>query len=204
MLVAIKRAEQGSMQGGNEFNTEIKLLSGVHHRNMASFINLCFEKRKSGIRLDWNRRLRIALGAAKGHLDPEYYMTQKLTEKSDVYSFGVVKLELITARRPIENGKHRRVIKLAMDRTKDMCNLHGILDPAFDLTTSVKGLGKFVDLDMSGVDENGDQRPPMNEVLKDIEFIMSLADFDPRADLASSTLGYEGSSRGYEHPYRKK
>ena len=132
-------------------------------------------------------------------------MTQKLTEKSDVYSFGVVMLELITARRPIENGKYIvREVKLAIDKTKKMYNLQGILDPAFDLITTLKGLEKFVDLAMSCVDETGDQRPAMSEVVKEIENIMSLAGFDPKADLASSSSGYEGSSRGYEHPYSDK
>ncbi|KAK4588811.1 hypothetical protein RGQ29_019708 [Quercus rubra] len=85
-LIAIKRARKESMQGGLEFKTEIELLSRVHHKNLVSLMGFCFEKGeqilvyeyvsngslkdslsgKSGIRLDWMRRLRVALGAANG------------------------------------------------------------------------------------------------------------------------------------------
>jgi len=37
-LVAVKRAEEGSLQGKREFLTEIKLLSRLHHRNLVSLI----------------------------------------------------------------------------------------------------------------------------------------------------------------------
>ncbi|XP_059652149.1 leucine-rich repeat receptor protein kinase HPCA1-like isoform X2 [Cornus florida] len=279
-LVAIKRAQQGSKQGGLEFKTEIELLSRVHHKNVVSLVGFCFEQGeqmlvyefipngtlresvsgKSGIRLDWARRLRVALGAAKGlqylhvlanppiihrdiksnnillderlnakvadfglsklmgdaekghvttqvkgtmgYLDPEYYMTQQLTEKSDVYSFGVLLLELITARSPIEKGKYIvREVKRAMDKTKDLYNLHGILDPAIVLGTSLKGLENFADLAMSCVEESGTDRPTMSEVVKEIENIMQLAGLNPNAESASTSASYEGASRGYEHPY---
>ncbi|KAH7654178.1 Non-specific serine/threonine protein kinase protein, partial [Dioscorea alata] len=85
-LVAIKRAQQGSMQGGLEFKTEIELLSRVHHKNLVGLAGFCFEhgeqmlvyefipngtlreslSGRSCIQLDWIRRLKIALGSAKG------------------------------------------------------------------------------------------------------------------------------------------
>lgn len=43
-VVAIKRAQQGSMQGGAEFRTEIELLSRVHHKNLVSLVGFCFEQ----------------------------------------------------------------------------------------------------------------------------------------------------------------
>ena len=43
-MVAIKRAKQGSMQGGLEFKTEIELLSRVHHKNVVSLVGFCFER----------------------------------------------------------------------------------------------------------------------------------------------------------------
>uniref|UniRef100_A0A6N2N2A3 Protein kinase domain-containing protein n=1 Tax=Salix viminalis TaxID=40686 RepID=A0A6N2N2A3_SALVM len=43
-LVAIKRALQGSMQGGLEFKTEIELLSRVHHKNVVRLVGFCFER----------------------------------------------------------------------------------------------------------------------------------------------------------------
>lgn len=43
-MVAIKRANQGSAQGGLEFKTEIELLSRVHHKNVVGLVGFCFER----------------------------------------------------------------------------------------------------------------------------------------------------------------
>ena len=44
VVVAIKRAQEGSLQGEKEFLTEIKLLSRLHHRNLVSLIGYCDEE----------------------------------------------------------------------------------------------------------------------------------------------------------------
>ncbi|KAL9353674.1 hypothetical protein Peur_051644 [Populus x canadensis] len=283
-LIAIKRAQQGSMQGGQEFKTEIELLSRVHHKNVVSLIGFCFDRGeqmlvyefvpngslmeslsgKTGIRLDWVRRLKVALGAARGlaylhelanppiihrdikssnillderlnakvadfglskpmgdsetghlthvttqvkgtmgYMDPEYYMTQQLTEKSDVYSFGVVMLELLTGKRPIEKGKYVvREVKTALDRAKYLYNLGELLDSSIGLDTTLKGLDKFVDVALKCVEENGSDRPTMGEVVKEIENILHLAGLNPNADSASTSASYDDASKGNaKHPY---
>ncbi|KAL0012956.1 hypothetical protein SO802_000025 [Lithocarpus litseifolius] len=278
--IAIKRAQRESLQGGHEFKTEIELLSRVHHKNLVSLVGFCFDQGeqmlvyeyvpngtlkdslsgKSGIKLDWMRRLKVALGAARGlaylhelanppiihrdiksanillderinakvadfglskpmgdderdhvttqvkgtmgYLDPEYYMTQQLTEKSDVYSYGVVMLELVTARMPIERGKYIvRVVQMAMDKTKVLYNLHEILDPAIGLQTSLKGLEKFVDLAMRCVEDSGANRPAMGDVVKEVENIMQIAGLNPNAESTSASDSYEVSKGNSGHPY---
>ncbi|CAO2823909.1 unnamed protein product [Amaranthus hypochondriacus] len=87
-IVAVKRAEEGSLQGKREFLTEIQLLSRLHHRNLVSLLGYCdedgeqmlvYEFMPNGTLRDWISgksernlnfvtRLRIALGAAKGIL----------------------------------------------------------------------------------------------------------------------------------------
>ncbi|XP_012842358.1 PREDICTED: probable leucine-rich repeat receptor-like protein kinase At5g49770 [Erythranthe guttata] len=279
-LVAIKRAVQGSMQGRLEFKTEIELLSRVHHKNVVSLVGFCFDhgeqmlvyefiangtlrdsiSGKSGIRLDWMRRLRIAHGAAKGiqylhdeanppiihrdiksnnillderlnakvadfglskimhdsernhvttqvkgtmgYLDPEYYMTQQLTEKSDVYSFGILMFELLTARLPIEKNKHIvRQVMSSMDKSKSMYNLQGLLDPAVASRMSTKSVEMFVDLALWCVKELGSNRPSMSEVVKEIENTMEIAGINPNAESTPSSSTYVDANKASKHPY---
>ncbi|GLU11945.1 hypothetical protein SLE2022_286630, partial [Rubroshorea leprosula] len=87
-IVAIKRAQQGSLQGEKEFLTEIQLLSRLHHRNLVSLVGYCDEEGEQMLvyeymsngtlqdhlsgkikkPLSFARRLRIALGSSKGIL----------------------------------------------------------------------------------------------------------------------------------------
>ncbi|KAK9076940.1 hypothetical protein SSX86_005275 [Deinandra increscens subsp. villosa] len=279
-LIAIKRARKGSSQGGLEFKNEIELLSRVHHKNVVGLIGFCFDKGeqmlvyeyivngtlkdslsgRTGIRLDWMRRLKIALGTARGlqylhdhadppvihrdvkttnillderlvakvadfglskpmsdadrthvttqvkgtmgYLDPEYYMTQQLTEKSDTYSFGVVMLELITARKPIDKGKYIvREVKEATNKDKKLYDLHEILDPTIGLSSDLNGLERFVDLALRCVEDRGNQRPAMSEVVKELESIMALVGLNPAESLSSHLTSYEGASKDYDYPY---
>ncbi|KAF8658024.1 hypothetical protein HU200_059486 [Digitaria exilis] len=277
-LVAVKRSEQGSLQGSLEFRTEIELLSRVHHKNVVSLVGFCLDQDeqilvyeyvpngtlkesltgKSGVRLDWRRRLRVVLGAAKGiaylheladppivhrdikssnvllderlnakvsdfglskplgedgrgqvttqvkgtmgYLDPEYYMTQQLTEKSDVYSFGVLMLEVVTARKPLERGRYIvREVKAAVDRSKDMYGLHELIDPVLGAApTAMAGLEQFVDLALRCVEEAGADRPSMGEVVSEIERMVKMAG-GTGPDSASNSMSY--ASRTPRHPY---
>ncbi|KAL6178860.1 hypothetical protein ACLB2K_050377 [Fragaria x ananassa] len=254
-LIAIKRAHTESIQGFC-FDRDEQMLVYEYVANGTLKDSL---SGKSGIRLDWPRRLKIALGTARGlaylhelcqppiihrdikstnvlldnrlsakvadfglsksmgdserdhvstqvkgtmgYMDPEYYMTQRLTEKSDVYGFGVLMLEILTARKPIEQGKYIvREVRMAMDRTKELYNLHVILDSAIGFRTTLVGLERFVDLAMACVQEEGVNRPTMSEVVKEIEYIMQLAGLNPNAESASTSASYEDQAR-VKHPY---
>lgn len=129
-------------------------------------------------------------------------MTQQLTEKSDVYSFGIVLLELLTARSPIEKGKYIvREVKQAMDTSKEMYNLEAILDPIVASSPSPRSVERFVDLALRCVQDMGDNRPAMSEVVKEIENIMEVAGLNPNSESATTSASYEGQSKGSEHPY---
>ncbi|RXH82032.1 hypothetical protein DVH24_036373 [Malus domestica] len=270
--VAIKRAEEGSLQGQKEFLTEIELLSRVHHRNLVSLVGYCDEEGEQMLvyefmpngtlhdwlwvkakgSLDFTMRLRIALGSAKGilylhteanppifhrdikasnilldsnlvakvadfglsrpappqddegtgssyvstvvrgtpgYVDPEYFLTNKLTDKSDVYSLGIVFLELLTGDQPISHGKNIvREVNLAYQAGL----VFSIIDKRMRSYPS-KCVERFLDLALRCCNEKPDKRPHMLEVVREIENILKIM---PATDtiFSPSTSSYSDQS----------
>ncbi|KAH9311052.1 hypothetical protein KI387_026087, partial [Taxus chinensis] len=86
--VAVKVLTRDDQQGGREFIAEVEMLSRLHHRNLVKLIGICNEEHnrclvyelipngsveshlhgldKETAPLDWDARIKIALGAARG------------------------------------------------------------------------------------------------------------------------------------------
>ncbi|MBA0669217.1 hypothetical protein Goklo_002059 [Gossypium klotzschianum] len=253
MVVAIKRAQEGSLQGEREFLTEIQLLSRLHHRNLVSLIGYCDEEgeqmlvyefmpngtlrdhlsAKSKEPPNFAMRLKIALGSAKGilylhteadppifhrdikasnilldsrfiakvadfglsrlapvpdmegavpahvstvvkgtpgYLDPEYFLTHKLTDKSDVYSLGVVFLELLTGMQPISHGKNIvREVNVAYHSGM----IFSVIDGRMGSYPS-ECVEKFVTLALKCSHDETDGRPSMADVVRELENIWAM------------------------------
>ncbi|XP_028778742.1 receptor-like serine/threonine-protein kinase ALE2 isoform X2 [Neltuma alba] len=85
--VAVKILKRDDQRGGREFLAEVEMLSRLHHRNLVKLIGICIEQQsrclvyelvpngsveshlhgadKETNPLDWNARMKIALGAAR-------------------------------------------------------------------------------------------------------------------------------------------
>ncbi|KAB2062621.1 hypothetical protein ES319_A10G164300v1 [Gossypium barbadense] len=247
-VVAVKRAQQGSLQGQTEFITEIQLLSRLHHRNLVSLIGYCSEQDEQMLvyefmpngslhdllsdryrhTLSFPMRMRIALGSAKGilylhneayppiihrdikannilldfkfapkvsdfgisrlaplpdaegtsahvstlvkgtpgYLDPEYFLTHKLTDKSDVYSLGIVFLELLTGMLPISHG--RNIVFGACQSGL----MFSIIDQSMGAYSS-EIIKKFMALALKCCLDDPKERPTMLEVVRELENLCS-------------------------------
>ncbi|CAN7087514.1 unnamed protein product [Brassica oleracea var. botrytis] len=85
-LVAVKQLKVGSGQGDREFKAEVEIISRVHHRHLVSLVGYCISDverlliyeyvpnqtlehhlhGKGRPVLEWAKRVRIAIGSAKG------------------------------------------------------------------------------------------------------------------------------------------
>lgn len=143
----------------------------------------------------------------QGYLDPEYYMTQQLTEKSDVYSFGVVMLELITAKQPIEKGKYVvREMRTAINKNdEEHYGLSNMIDPVIRSMPNLIGFTRFVDVAMQCVEEAAADRPTMSEVVKMLESILQNDGLETNSTSASSSITDFGTAiSASRHPYNKE
>ncbi|RVW45136.1 Serine/threonine-protein kinase PBS1 [Vitis vinifera] len=172
--------------------------------------------------LDWNTRMKIACGAAKGlsylhhearapfgpvedkshvstrvmgthgYCAPEYATTGKLTIKSDTYSFGVVLLELITGQFAIDPTRGHGK-KMLVDRTPR--TIPGWADPRLKGQFPESALHHAVELASMCVRENANARPLMKEVVLALDYLVAHP-YDPNADKDSRKRGVRTSENG--------
>lgn len=271
-IVAIKRAQEGSLQGQKEFLTEIEMLSRLHHRNLVSLVGYCdeegeqmlvYEFMPNGSLQDWlaakskgtlgfGVRLQIALGSAKGilylhteahppifhrdikasnilldtklnakvsdfglsrlapvmddegtvpihvstvvkgtpgYLDPEYFLTHKLTDKSDVYSLGVVFLEILTGMRPISHGKN---IVREVNLAHQSGTMFTIIDGRMGSYPS-ECMERFLALALECCQDKPEHRPSMLDVVRELENIHRMMP-ETGSDLSVPDSSYFGES----------
>ncbi|KAG5538858.1 hypothetical protein RHGRI_019409 [Rhododendron griersonianum] len=109
-----------------------------------------------------------------GYLDPEYFLTRRLTTKSDVYAFGVVLLEVLCGRPPVDTRLVEEQIGLVQwaQHCIKKGKLDGVIDPSLFGQIAPSCLKSFVELASTCLHKDRKSRPTMAEVLGSLELAL--------------------------------
>lgn len=97
-------------------------------------------------------------------MDPEYVVTQELTEKSDVYSYGVLLLEIVTARRAIQDNKN--LVEWFQKYVTSESSLPELVDPSIRDSFDLDQLQTVVSIVRWCTQREGRDRPSIKQVLR--------------------------------------
>ncbi|KAG7976980.1 hypothetical protein I3843_05G007300 [Carya illinoinensis] len=141
--------------------------------------SICFEPVNTDIR------------GTPGYMDPEYIVTQELTEKSDVYSYGVLLLEIVTARRAIQDNKN--LVEWSQKYVTSESSLPELVDPSIRDSFDLDQLQTVVSIVRWCTQKEGHTRPSIKQVLR-----LLYESFDPMQNGLLEALEdeeYEGMER---------
>ncbi|KAK4801690.1 hypothetical protein SAY86_022177 [Trapa natans] len=114
--------------------------------------SICFEPVNTDIR------------GTPGYMDPEYIVTQELTEKSDIYSYGVLLLELMTGRQAIQDGKN--LVEWSRPYMASESRMIELLDPAVHESIDFGQLKTVVSIVQWCTQHEGRARPSVKQILR--------------------------------------
>ncbi|KAG5523027.1 hypothetical protein RHGRI_034992 [Rhododendron griersonianum] len=110
-----------------------------------------------------------------GYLDPEYYMTRRLTKKSDVYAFGVVMLEMLCGRPAVDmrvDEEQHSLVQWAKQCIKEN-KLDQLTDPSLRDQISAHCLKVFAEVANNCLDSRPKGRPTMADVVARLEYALA-------------------------------
>ncbi|XP_010473989.1 PREDICTED: probable LRR receptor-like serine/threonine-protein kinase At2g28960 isoform X1 [Camelina sativa] len=110
-------------------------------------------------------QVATVVAGTPGYLDPEYYLTNWLSEKSDVYSFGIVLLEIITNRAVIELTREKAHIAEWVKILISRGDIEKIVDPNLAGDYDSNTVWRILELAMSCVSHSSSDRPTMSKVV---------------------------------------
>jgi serine/threonine protein kinase len=124
-----------------------------------------------------------------GYVDPEYYLSHRLTEKSDVYSLGIVFLEILTGMRPISHGRN---IVREVNEACDAGMMMSVIDRSMG-QYSEECVKRFMELAIRCCQDNPEARPWMLEIVRELENIYGLI---PKEEKPYSSPSVQSSASG--------
>ncbi|CAF2055402.1 unnamed protein product [Brassica napus] len=144
----------------------------IVHRDVKStniLLNELFEAKLADFGLSRSCPVESTVVAGTpGYLDPEYYITNLLSEKSDVYSFGIVLLEIITNQAVIDTTRERSHITNWVRFMIGKGNIKNIIDPKLMGDFDTNGVWKAIELAMTCVNPTSNHRPTMPHVVMEL------------------------------------
>ncbi|XP_039066592.1 receptor-like protein kinase At3g21340, partial [Hibiscus syriacus] len=155
----------------------------IVHRDVKStniLLNEDFQAKLADFRLsktftvEGGTQISASIAGTPGYLDPECYMSNRLTEKSDVYSFGIVLLEIITSRPVVAVTNNERThISQWVNSMLPMGDIRNIVDPRLQGDFDVNSAWKAVEVAMACLSPTGARRPTMDQVVTELNECLS-------------------------------
>ncbi|OIW18136.1 hypothetical protein TanjilG_00335 [Lupinus angustifolius] len=149
---------------------------------------------------DGETHLSTVVAGTHGYMDPDYAMSNRLTEKSDVYSFGVVILVIITGQPAIIKMRDDYKIHISQWVIPMISNgdIENIVDSKLEGDFDTNSVWKAVEIAMACL-SNSSKRPNMSEVVTELKgcFTVELArkrtdcDTDKSSELVTLNLTTE-------------
>ncbi|KAL0462372.1 UNVERIFIED_CONTAM: putative serine/threonine-protein kinase PIX13 [Sesamum latifolium] len=223
MMVAIKKLNPESMQGFEEWQSEVNFLGRLCHPNLVKLLGYCWEDKELLLIYEFmqkgsleNHLFRTKLGPSGGdshvttrvmgtygYAAPEYVATGHLYVKSDVYGFGVVLLEMLTGLRALDtrrpSGQHNLVdwLKPLLSQRR---KLKSYMDARIEGQYSSKAALQASQLTLRCLEGEPRKRPSMKEVVDVLEQIAAME--KPKESKNRSTHSSSQHNGQSPRPYR--